>query len=158
MIAPRITTGRPRRRGVVLIDAIVGGVMLGIALTALFTISSRALLMQTQGAKRLTAAWLADELLTMVLVEGPDRFPRMHKTHGPFDAPFDEFEFVVDIDSLGRTAPYKVTANVSWDDGQSVSVETIIALRLEEDEEETREPLEPVDRDERWAEQEEEAP
>ncbi len=59
------------RRGVALMDAIVGGVMLGIGLAVILSLASRAMAMQANGAKQITAAWLADDLLAMVLVEGP---------------------------------------------------------------------------------------
>jgi Tfp pilus assembly protein PilV len=146
--------GRPvprRRRGIALFDAIIGGVILGIGLSVLLSITARSLAMQTAGEKRLTASWLADELLAMVLVEGPDRYPMLYDTAGAFGPPFEEFAYEVDITNLGRDAPYQVNAFVRWSDRprDQVQVETLIALRAGEFEQ-LREPLEPVDRDARY--------
>ena len=49
--------------------------------------------MQSSGEKQLTASWLADELLSMVLVEGPDNYPKRNDTSGRFTAPFEGFSF-----------------------------------------------------------------
>jgi len=147
-----------RRRGIALADAIVGGIILGIALTAIISVATRSLDMQADGEKRLTASWLADELLSMVLVEQPDEYPLMYDTEGRFAPPFDAFTYDVDIEELGRGLPYHVSVEVHWS-GRSrdaVRVESYIALRvLRQDEPEPlREPFEPVDRDARYFEDE----
>ena len=137
-----------RRRGVALFDAVIGGVILGIGLAAILTIASRSLATQTGGEKRLTASWLCDELLTMALVVGPDRYPRLYDTTAEFEAPFEGFTYEVSIDDLGRDAPYRVNAVVRWSDRPNdfVRVETLIALRAGEPEQ-PREPFEELDRD-----------
>ncbi|MBT8483984.1 MAG: hypothetical protein HKO59_00230 [Phycisphaerales bacterium] len=146
------------RRGLALIDAIIGGVMLGIGLSVILTVSGRSLARQTDGEKRVVASWLADELLSMVLVEGPDQYSRTNNTSGRFGAPFDEYGYDVDIDSLGRGAPYRVMATVTWSEHPAdvIQVESLIALRVvrPEDPEPIREPFEPVDREERYFEDE----
>jgi hypothetical protein len=146
----------PRRRGIALMDVIVGGVMLGIGLAVVLSVTTRSLARQTEGEKRLTAGWLADELLTLVLVERPDRFPMLYDTASTFEPPFEEFAYLVEIEDLGRGLPYRVAAVVSWSDRQRdlVRVETLLARRLGEQEEEIREPLEPVDREARYYEDE----
>jgi hypothetical protein len=147
---------RPRpRRGVALFDVIVGGVMLGIGLAVVLSLTSRSLALQTDGEKRLTASWLADEILTMILVEGPDRYPRLYDTSGRYGDPFGDYFYEVQIEDLGRGAPYRVNALVRWSDRANdvVQVETLIALRIEE-EEQLREPQERVDRLERHYEDE----
>jgi len=139
---------RPRpRRGIALIDAIIGGVILGIGLSVMLTVTSRALRMQADGEKKLTASWLADELITMVLVDGPDNYPKRNDTSGHFTAPFEDYGFEVSIEYLGRGLPYRVNATVSWSDRPSdaVQVESLVALRTG-DPEQLREPYEPVDR------------
>jgi hypothetical protein len=151
----RKTRGAIRRRGIALADAIIGGVMLGIGLSVVLSVASRSLAMQTDGEKRLTAAWLADELLTMVLVEGPDNYPMLYDTSGTFGPPFEEFSFEVDIDTPDRGMPYRVTALVQWGRRarDAVLVDTLIARRLG-DPEQLREPYEPVDREARYYEDE----
>jgi hypothetical protein len=129
------------------VDAIIGGVILGIGLSVMLSLTSRSLRMQADGEKRLTASWLADELLTMVIVDGPDNFPKRNDTSGRFTAPFETFGFDVDIEYLGKGLPYRVNAAVSWSDrpADAVRVETLVALRTGEPEQ-LREPHEPVDR------------
>jgi hypothetical protein len=144
---------RAPRRGLALLDVIVGGIMLGIGLSVLLTLTTRSLAQQTNGEKRMTATWLADELLSLVVVEGPDEYSLRQDTAGEFTAPFTEFSFEVEIDELGRELPYEVTATVWWGpgDSQSVTVQTIVARRRGEREEpRAREPLEPLDREQRY--------
>ncbi len=142
------------RRGFALADVIIGGMMLGIGLAAVLTVTSRSLSAQSDGEKRLTASWLADELLSMVLVEEPDQYSLIHDTTGRFDEPFDEFTYEVEIDEIGRSLPYRTIATVRWSDrpGDYIQVETLIARKvyLPDQDELRREPYEPVDRDERY--------
>lgn len=144
------------RHGLALIEVIVGGVMLAIGLAAVITVSTRALAQQSDGERRLTAAWLADELLNMVVVEGPDLYPKIHDTFGNFEAPFADYEYEVVIKELGPRQPFRVTAFVRWpvmNGKREISVETFIALRLGETEE-LREPMEAVDREGRYFDEE----
>ncbi len=68
----RFGTSRRTRKGFALVDVIVGGAMLGIGLGAIISVTARSLTQQSDGERRLVASWLADELLNMVLLEGPD--------------------------------------------------------------------------------------
>ncbi len=137
-----------RRRGFALLDVIVGGVMLGIGLSVVLSVTSRSLATQSDGEKRLVASWLADGLLAMVLVEGPVEYPKHYHPSGEFAPPFDGFEFEIDIEDIGPSEPFRVTATVRWPGGRSyreVTAETLIALRLG-DSFQPRAPAEPVDR------------
>ncbi len=143
------------RRGFALMDVIIGGVMLSIGLGVVLTLATRALASQAQGERQLVAAWLLDELLAMVVVEGPVEFPHLQSTHGRFDPPFDEFEFDVNLEDLGVGQPFLVTATVSWPRGREkrqVQAQTYIATRFVDPENpfEDRFPLEPIDRIGRW--------
>lgn len=157
----RTSAPRRARRGMVMLDVIVGGVILGIGIAAIMSLASRSLAAQTQGERRMQAAWLADELLNMVLVEGPKEYEKLYPTSGDFDVPFDNFAYEIDINDLDRGLLYDVTATVAWGDmdseRQRVVVQAYIAQRQYGDIEgaaleivEEREPLEPLDRDERW--------
>ncbi len=140
------------RRGLALLDVMVGGIMLGIGLAVVMTVASRALNRQTDGEMRITAAWLADELLNMVLVEGPVKYPQLYDTSGRCDPPFDNFAFELDIKDQGLGMPFDVTATIRWPASRpinSIQVQTAIAARRGEAIEE-RAPLEPVDRDSRY--------
>jgi hypothetical protein len=141
---------RTRRRGIALIDAIVGGVMLGSGLAVLLTIMARSMNGQITGERRVTAAWLADEMLSLVLVEGPVEFPRVRDTEGRFAAPFEEFIYQIELEDAGRGNPHQVTCWVRWTDRPTdvVVVQTLIAPRLG-DPDQPRMPSERLDRDER---------
>ncbi len=148
-----------QRKGIALLEVIIGATLLGIGLAVVISLSSRALAAQTEGEKRLQAAWLADELLTMVMVEGPREYSRIYDTTGRFEEPFSEFTFNVEIDDVDLDRLYYVSATVSWpgrSGERSAHVETYIAQRQYDEEGilyelmEERIPLEPIDRDARW--------
>ena len=144
-------------KGFALMDVLIGGVMLGIGLAVTLSIASRSITAQSNGEKQMTAAWLLDELLSMVLVEGPVEYSHVQATSGKFDPPFDLFEFDVNLEDLGVGQPFLVTATVRWPQGHStrqVQAQTYIALRNDEPYED-RIPLEPIDRISRWYDDEE---
>lgn len=145
------------RKGFALMDVLIGGVMLGIGLAVILSIASRSITAQSNGEKQMIAAWLLDELLSMVLVEGPVEFSHIQATRGKFDPPFDNYEFDVNLEDLGVGQPFLVTATVRWVMGHStrqVQAQTYIALRNDELYED-RLPLEPIDRISRWYDDEE---
>lgn len=140
------------RKGFALMDVLIGGVMLGIGLTVTLSIASRSISAQSTGEKQMIAAWLLDELLSMVLVEGPVEFSHVQATSGKFAAPFDLFEFDVNLEDLGIGQPFLVTATVRWPQGHStrqVQAQTYITQRNDELYED-RIPIEPIDRISRW--------
>lgn len=148
---------RSRRRGMALADAILGGVMLGVGVAAIMSITTRSLSAQAQGERRLVAAWLADELLSMVVVEGPEDFGRSNDTSGRFGVPFERYAYEVTLEQGGRGKPFLVTALVHWGDRatEEVRVQTFVAQRQGDEPDEPREPYEEVDRDARWFDDEE---
>ena len=143
---------RSRRRGFALVDVIVSGILLAIGLTTILTLAARGLRLQQQGEQEILAAALLDELLSSVLTEGPVDFPKLHDTFGRFEAPFDEFEFEIEIEDPAVGDPYAVTATVTHDNGTSYSVATLIAMKLGEETDPIREPDQPVDREGRYEE------
>jgi hypothetical protein len=139
---------RIRRRGIVLMDVIVAGLMLGAGLAVMMSLASRTLSEQAEGQKQVEAAWLADELLAMVEVEGPVFYPQLYPTSGRCDPPFEDFEYEVTIEDIGLRKPMRVTAVIRWAHGRGVrqiAAQTYIAERLG-DPMEPRAPLEPIDR------------
>jgi hypothetical protein len=139
---------RHSRRGVALMDAILGGVILAIGLAVVLSLASRSLAAQAEGSRQITAAWLLDELLAMVLVEGPVDYPKLYALHGRFDEPFTDFEYDLDIEDIGLRKPYRVTATVRWPAGsdvRQVQAQTYIAVR-DDDPLEKRAPDMPIDR------------
>ena len=141
-----------RRRGVALMDAILGGLLLSIGLAVSLTLASRSLAMQGQGQHLIAASWLVDELLSMVVVEGPVTYPQLYATYGRFEAPFDVYEYEVSIDDIGLGKPFLVTATVRWPHGRDyryVEAQTYVAERRGEPFQ-IRSPLEPIDRFSRY--------
>ena len=139
-----------QRGGFALLDAILGGVLLGIGLTVVLTIGSRSLNNQTEGEMRLTASWLADETLSMILVEGPDRYPRLYDLSGAFDEPFEYFQYDINIDMKESTLPAHVAVLVTWPGARApVLIEADVAPR-QGDLFQPREPIEPIERQQRW--------
>jgi hypothetical protein len=146
----------PRRRGFALVDVMVGGVMLGIGLAVVISAVSRSMAAHTDGEKRVVASWLADEILNMVVVEGPVVYPKINDMDGRFGAPFEEFAYSINIESMGIDLPFEVSVAIWWDSPEeAVVVDTIIAERRGE-EFQPRAPLEPIDREGRYFEDDEE--
>jgi hypothetical protein len=142
-----------------LLEVVIAGVLLGVGLAVVLSLVSRSLASQGEGERQLTASWLVDELLSMVLVEGPALYPRLYDTSGRFAAPFDNFTFDIIIEDQGIYEPYRVTATVRWPQGRGVrevSAQTLIADRGQEPE--IREPAEAVDRMDRWYGEDEQTP
>jgi hypothetical protein len=145
-------TSHRSRRGAALVDVIIGSMLLAMGLAVVISLSARSLRTQTDGEKQMIASWIADELLTMVLVEGPVNYPKLHDTRGRLEYPFDEFEYEVTLEDQGLGLPFRVTATVRWDGAavtRHVQVQTLIADRGHQAYQE-RSPLDMVDRINRW--------
>jgi hypothetical protein len=144
------------RRGVALLDALLAGVMLAVGLAVILSLASRSIAAQASGQRQLVASWLIDEMLSMVVVEGPDVYPKLYATHGRFDEPFQDYEFDLDIKDIGLRLPYRVTATVRWEQAghqRQVQTQTYISQR-QSDVPEIRTPPEPIDRLGRWYDEE----
>ncbi|MBX3375911.1 MAG: hypothetical protein KF678_02770 [Phycisphaeraceae bacterium] len=138
-----------RRRGVMLVDAIVAAVLLGVALAVLIGLGGRALTSQSQGEQLQTAAMLLDEQLNLVLARGPDNYAARFPTRGPCEAPFENFEYSLDFSGGQSGDAYRVVATVTWRASGRTwteSVETMIAPRLGDEADPERRPGEAVNR------------
>lgn len=138
-----------RRRGVILVDAILGAVLLGMALAAMLTIAGRAVRAQGEGQRIATAAALIDEQLNLVLARGPDNYASRFPTDGPCDAPFSEYSYRIDISGGQSGEACDVVVTVQWvyaGRQRSASVETMIAPREGDEPDPERAPAEPVER------------
>lgn len=132
-------------------DVIIGAVILAVGLAVVISMSSQSLARQSEAERQITASWLADELLTMVLVEGPEIYEKVHPTRGICDPPFEQFSYEIEIEDDGEFLPVRAIATISWDavGGRHQSViETLIARRLGEPV--PRMPAEAVDREGRY--------
>lgn len=140
---------RKARRAVVLVDAIIGSVLLGIVLAVMIGLAGRSLSAQKRGEELRTAAMLLDEQLSLVLMRGPDEYASRFDVEGVCDAPFSAYSYKVDIAGGQSGDPYVVRATVSWSSAgrvRSESVETCMSPRLGDDPDPERRPAEAVDR------------
>lgn len=134
---------RPLRRGFALIDVVVAGIILAVALGALVSLSGRAVRSAQQSEELATAAMLADEQLQLVLSRGADDYAKQFPVEGACDEPFAAYTYRLEF-SGGASAgePYTVRATIFWGapvklatssgpggDARSLSIETLIAPR-----------------------------
>lgn len=147
---PFIPPSIRRRRGVILVDAIVGTVLLGVALAVMLSMLSQAVSSQSRGEELQNAAMLMDEQLNLVLARGPDSYGKQYPLEGPCDPPFNAYRYRLTIDGGQGGSPYHVVATVLWRSGgreRSALCETLIAPRLGDDPDPVRRPGETVSRD-----------
>ena len=140
------------RRAFALLDALVGGVLLGLAMVVVIGLTGAAISSQAKGERFEIAAQLADERLNMVLAVGPESYPGVFKMKGPCDEPFEEYEYDVEISPRPEGDPFFVKATIAWRGAtgtQRISVETLIAPRLGDEPDPDRRPQETVDRSSR---------
>jgi hypothetical protein len=134
---------------VVLVDAIIGSVLLGVALASIIGLAGRSLAAQKRGEEIRVAAMLLDEQLNLVLMRGPDEYASRFDTEGACDPPFASYSYRIDIQGGQSGNPYVVRATVSWTSGgrvRSESIETYMSPRLGDDPDPERRPQEAVDR------------
>jgi Tfp pilus assembly protein PilV len=139
------------RRGLALLDVIVGSAMLAVGLAVVISMSSRSLVRQVNAEQQITASWLADETLAMILIVGPDEYEKTYPDRGRFDPPFESFYFEIEIEDESLYMPVKAVATISWDavgGSHSIHMETMIARR--HGDLVARIPAEPVNREERY--------
>ncbi len=151
-------------RGVALLDVILAALMLGIGLSVTLSIASQSLRAEQTGERRLTASWLADEALAMVVAVGPSLYSQSEPTAGTFDPPFEIYEWTLEMNQPTDWGPWDVAANVSWQDRSgrmSVHIATKIAPRQGDvaDDPFDWKPEDPLDREERqWGEDDDATP
>lgn len=136
------------RRGVALIDAIIGAVVLGVALAAIIGLGGQAVRSQSEGEEMQVAAMLADEQLNLILARGPDDYAKRYPVKGPCDGPFSRYSYELSF-AGGTGGPYQVRATINWINGateRSINIETLIAPRAGDDPDPVRQPDQPVER------------
>ena len=138
------------RRGVLLVDAVVGTVLLGIALAVMLGLANRALTAQSQGEELQTAAMLIDEQLALVVARGPDNYSKRFPIDAQCPAPFANYRYTLRITGGLGGDPYLVSCTVSWMSGsreRSETIETLVAPRTGDDPDPERKPSERVYRE-----------
>ncbi len=142
---------RAQHRGLALIDVIIGSSMLAIGLAVIISMSSRSLIRQGDAERQITASWLADELLTMALVVGPDEYAKAYPKSGRFDPPFNNFTYEIELEDSSFYLPVQANATIFWEVSGTehfVEIETLISRRHGDAVD--RLPVEPVDREARY--------
>ncbi len=141
------------RRGVALLEVIIAALMLGVGLAVTLSTAAQALRSELTGERRLTATWLADEALALVLAQGPRKYMLTEPMEGRFQPPFEEFDWILDLNQPSDWEAWNVSATVSWRNRSgtmSVTIDTRIAPRQgDEDDASNWKPLEMLDREAR---------
>jgi Tfp pilus assembly protein PilV len=141
---------RHRRRGVILIDAIIGTILLGISLAAIIGLAGRALSSQMTGEELQTAAMLLNEQLNLVIARGPDNYASRFDAEGACDEPYQRFRYKLEFSGGGGGQAYSVKATVFWTTAgreRSESIQTLVAPRLGDEPDPDRRPPETVERE-----------
>lgn len=137
-----------RSYGFALLDVLMAGILLGIALSVIIGLSSQALQVQIQGEKMEKAAMLLDELLNEVLAVGVEEYPNLFDSEGERDV-YPGYTYKVEIEEAQLGHPYRITATVWWESSgttKSEVVQTYIAPRLGDEQMGDRMPENIVDR------------
>lgn len=131
-----------------LLDVLVAGVLMGVALVTIVGLGGRALAAQRDGEALMQAAMLADELLSEVLAVGPEVFLDEYPQDGRAPAPYENLSYVIEFEEGGLSRPYTVTVEVRTDreNDAPIRVGTQIAPRLGDEPDPDRRPEEAIDR------------
>jgi len=142
---------RVRRSGFALMDAVIAGILLSIGMVAVLSVAGQALSLARRGEVDVRAAAAMDEVLSMVLTEGPRDFPEMHPTSGVFEdgSPYEDFQYSVRIDQGGSGVPAEVEVTLTHDSGRSYRVVTRMAEKRGEEPDPVRTPSSAIDRQSR---------
>jgi type II secretory pathway pseudopilin PulG len=138
------------RRGWALVDVIVGGVILAVGLAAVVSIAQRALAMQQRAEREVVAAALIDGLLNEVLATGVVEWQLTKLPDGSFEAPFEDWNWTVEIKAQAQGDPHRVVATVRDPVGAEHRVETLITPRPDNLPDPVRTPGTPIDRQARY--------
>lgn len=138
-------------------DAIIAGVILSIGMLTVLSIGGQALTLARRGEVDVRAASALDELLGMVLTEGPVDFPDLHPLGGRFEpgSPYSDFAYGIEIEQGGMGVPALVRVTLVHDSGREYDIETLVAEKRGEEPDPIRTPFEPLDRAGRIAEKQE---
>ncbi|MBL9149744.1 MAG: hypothetical protein JNM94_13725 [Phycisphaerae bacterium] len=132
----------------------MGGILLAIGLTAILVIAGRSLDMQQRGERDIVAATILDDYLSNILAEGPEAYLDMYSLSGRCDAPYDDYQYDIEIEEGALGIPYRVLVTITHERGQTWSCETYIAPKVGEEPDPIRTPEEPLDREGRYLEEE----
>ncbi|MEM9083977.1 MAG: hypothetical protein AAGB34_10315 [Planctomycetota bacterium] len=136
-------------RAFALVDAVVGGTLLAVALVAIIGLTGGAVSTQTRAERLAHAAMLADEQLQLVVALGPETYPSSVGLAGDFEEPFEEYRYEVRIVPDGEEL-FAVEAEVFWEVSRSrersLLIETTVAVRRGEETDPERQPDQTIER------------
>lgn len=142
---------RRRRRGFALLDVLVGGILLSIALVSVLGVASAAMRSQMLGEEMARAAFLLDEVLNEVLMVGPARYRQDNFPMEGERADYPGMRFELQIEPPSRdSAPYRIVATARWQSGgreRTLVIPTMIAPLRGDEPDPEREPETAIDRD-----------
>lgn len=139
---------RRAQRGFLLIEAVIGTIVLGVALAVIVGLAGRSIGAQREGESLQIAAMLADEQLSNILVFGVDQYSSRFPTRGACEAPYANYSFELKFTGGQGLEPYRVSCTISWSSGRtprSMMVETLMSPQRGEEPE--RRPEEVISRD-----------
>ena len=143
------TNRAARRRGFILVDVIVAGVLLGIGLVTVIGLTGSAIASQRRGEELQVAAMLADEQLNLALAVGPEAYASVFKSRGQCAEPYTNYQYIMTLTPRGGSEPYIVTAEILWTSGgrdRSLVIQTMLAPRRGNDPDPERQPEEAIER------------
>jgi prepilin-type N-terminal cleavage/methylation domain-containing protein len=115
--------------GFTLVEVLIAGVILGLAVAVMGTAVSRGYAALAEARDERHAAILLDDLLTKVDMLGPARVASEGPREGKFDGADERFSWSVDIENRPQGHLYDVTATLTWKSGareKSVSIHTYL--------------------------------
>jgi type II secretory pathway pseudopilin PulG len=117
------------RRGFTVVEALVAGIILALAVAVIGTSLSQAYGSLADARDERRAAALLDELLTKIDMLGPARIAAEGPRSGNFQTPDDRFSWSAEIRNRPQGHLYDVTVTISWpvaNHNRSVQVQTYL--------------------------------
>src|SRR5689334_3095517 len=107
-----------RRTGFTLIEVLVAGIILALAIGVMGTAVSRSYAALSDARDERRVSTLLDELMTKVDLIGPARISSEGPHSGNFDGADERFSWTIDVETRPIGHLYQVTATVKWTKGQ----------------------------------------
>ena len=107
-----------RANGFTLIEVLVAGIILALAIGVMGTALSRSYAALSDARDERRASTLLDELMTKVDLIGPARIATEGPHSGSFDGADERFSWSIDVEDRPQGHLYHVTAVVKWMKGK----------------------------------------
>jgi type II secretory pathway pseudopilin PulG len=120
---------RHRAGGFTLIETLVAGIILALAIAVMSTAISHAYSALGESRDERRAAALLDDLLTKIDLIGPARIANEGPHNGNFDGGDERFSWTADIQNRPQGHLFQVTVTVSWTEAgksKSATIDTYL--------------------------------